>query len=87
MDWGYYLVFDPQDPRLEIYAVVYDGTVSILNSETRCSSSTASQLQWASRQRSSCCVVSSQEQVCYNTEYDPMFGSTALALLSGPGRR
>ena len=34
------------DPGLEIYVVVCDGLVSILNFETCCSSSAAWQIQW-----------------------------------------
>ena len=45
MDWDSYFVFNPKDPRLNICVEVYDGLVSILNFETRCSSSAASQIQ------------------------------------------
>ena len=41
-----YFVFNPKDSRSKIYLEVYDGIVSILNLETRCSSSAASQIQW-----------------------------------------
>ena len=46
MDWGSYFVFNPKDPTLKNYVEVYDDIVSILNFETRCSSSAASQIQW-----------------------------------------
>ena len=46
MDWDTYFVFNPKDSRLKNCVEVYDGTVSILNSETRCSSLAASQIQW-----------------------------------------
>ena len=46
MDWDSYFVFNPKDSRSKIYVEVYDGIVSILNLETRCSSSAASQIQW-----------------------------------------
>ena len=49
MYWDNYFVFNPKDPRLKIYVEVYDGIVSILNFETHCSSSAASQIQWWSR--------------------------------------
>ena len=34
-----------------------------------------------------CSEISSEDQVCWNTGYDCMFGDIALAVLSGPGRR
>ena len=43
---GQLLVLNPEDPRLNSFVGVYDGTVSILNFEARCSSSAASQIQW-----------------------------------------
>ena len=46
MDWDSYFVFHPKDLRSKIYVEVYDGIVSIVNLETRCSSSAASQIQW-----------------------------------------
>ena len=46
MDWDSHFVFNPKDSRSKIYVEVYDGIVSILNLETRCSSSAASQIQW-----------------------------------------
>ena len=64
MYWDNYFVFNPKDPRLKIYVEVYDGIVSILNFETHCSSSAASQIQWWSRQCCSSSVISSEDQVC-----------------------
>ena len=46
MDWDSYLVFNLKNSRSKVYVEVYDGIVSILNLETRCSSSAASQIQW-----------------------------------------
>ena len=50
MDWDSYLVFNLKDSRSKVYVEVYDGIVSILNLETRCSSSAASQIQCWVRQ-------------------------------------
>ena len=44
-DWGSYVVFHPKDPRLKIYVKYYDDIVWILNFETHCSSSAASEIQ------------------------------------------
>ena len=44
-DWGSYVVFHPKDPRLKIHVEVYDDIVWILNFETHCSSSAASEIQ------------------------------------------
>ena len=41
MDWVSYFVFNPKDSRSKFYVEVYDGIVSILNLETRWSSSAA----------------------------------------------
>ena len=46
MDWDSHFVFTCDDPRSKIYVEVYDGIVSILIFETRCSSSDALQIQW-----------------------------------------
>ena len=46
MDRDSYFVFNPKDSKSKFYVEVYDGIVSILNSETRCSSSDASQIRW-----------------------------------------
>ena len=45
MDWDTNLVFNPRNPRLEIYVVVYDGLFWILNFKVRFSSCAASQIQ------------------------------------------
>ena len=68
MDWDSYFVFNPKDSRSKFYVEVNDGIVSILNLETRCSSSAASQIQWwpigGSRQCCSSSEISSEDQVC-----------------------
>ena len=45
-DWDSYFVLYPKDSRSIIYVEVFDGVVSILNLESHCSSSAASQIQW-----------------------------------------
>ena len=44
--WACYFVFNPKDSRLKNHFEVYDSIVSILNLETRYSSSAALQIQW-----------------------------------------
>ena len=46
MDWDSYFVFNPKNLRLKFCVGVYDGIVSNLNFETRCSKSAASLIQW-----------------------------------------
>ena len=64
MDWDSYFVFSPKDSRSKVYVEVYDGIVSILNLETRCSSSAASRFNGGSRQCCSSSEISSEDQVC-----------------------
>ena len=45
-DWDSCFVIHPKGQRLKIYVEVYDDIVSILNFESHCSSSAASQTQW-----------------------------------------
>ena len=71
--------------RLKITVGVYDVLVSILNLETRNSISAASLVQRWVRTCCSSCVISSEDQVCSDTEYDLMFWDIALAVLSGLG--
>ena len=74
--------------RSKFYVVVYDGIVSNLNWETRCSSSAASQIQWwVPTMVGSSSEISSEDQVCLNTGYDLMFRDIALAVLSCLGCR
>ena len=56
-------------PRMKNYVEDFYGVVSILNFETRCSSSAASQIQW---------WVRTVLLVCENTGYDSMFGKLLL---------
>ena len=63
MDWDSHFVFTRDDPRSKIYVEVYDGIVSILIFETRCSSSDAFQIQWWVWQWYSSSEISSEDQV------------------------
>ena len=63
MDWDSHFVFTRDDPRSKIYVEVYDGIVSILIFETRCSSLDALQIQWWVWQWYSSSEISSEDQV------------------------
>ena len=63
MDWDSHFVFTCDDPRSKIYVEVYDGIVSILIFETRCSSSDALQIQWWVWRWYSSSEISSEDQV------------------------
>ena len=99
MDRDRPFVFNSKDSRLKIDAEVYDGIVPVLSFEARCSSSESAFFADSMAGPdgaalllllffcSSPSEISSQDQVCWNTGYARMSGGSALAVLSGLGRR
>ena len=96
MDRDRPFVFDPKDPRSNIYVEVYDGIVPVVSFEAllefgRFADSMAgpdgAALLLLLFFCSSSSEISAEDQVCWKNGYDPMRGGTALAALSGLGRR